>query len=193
MISPLEVMVDVPSLDDARRMRNDQGTAFATASGHPLNVLIYFHGHGGESCCIAPCSMPGCAVIALQCPSFVSEGLRCFWFTEGPGGAWDRHEHDKLQRCEVMLTAVGNAVDAILTGLGKLDFPQGVKREVFAVGVSMGGCAVLEFARAFPDLVRGAAVISGYYNKFQILELVDAIADIPLLLVHSREDRACPF
>ena len=70
-----------------------------------------------------------------------------------------------------MLTAVGDAVDAVCLGLAKLDLHQGIKRKVFLIGVSMGGCAVLEFARAFPDRVHGAAVISGYYNKRQVPRL----------------------
>merc|ERR1712083_1232233 len=57
----------------------------------------------------------------------------------------------------------------------------------------MGACAVLEFARAFPKRVGGAAIISGYYDEAQMPELVQATLHIPFLLVHSRGDRACPF
>merc|ERR1719336_1256394 len=60
-------------------------------------------------------------------------------------------------------------------------------------GVSMGGSAVLEFARAFPARVCAAAVIAGCYNDMDIKELAQATASIPLLLVHSRDDQACPF
>eukprot|EP00416_Gambierdiscus_australes_P035210 CAMPEP_0171111070 /NCGR_PEP_ID=MMETSP0766_2-20121228/73673_1 /TAXON_ID=439317 /ORGANISM="Gambierdiscus australes, Strain CAWD 149" /LENGTH=230 /DNA_ID=CAMNT_0011573013 /DNA_START=18 /DNA_END=707 /DNA_ORIENTATION=+ len=154
---------------------------------------MYFHGQGGEDCETAPVSSPGCVVIAVQCPSFVTEGVRCFWFTEGPGGAWDRHEHDKLRRCEAMLAAVASVVDSLLSALRMLHPQRGVERHVWLVGVSMGGCGVLEFARAFPTRVRAAAVIAGCYNDKQIKELAQATWQIPLLLVHSRGDRACPF
>jgi len=191
---PLEIMVDIPSFDDEVDMDYDgYDNECCATSNSPLKVLLYFHGHGGEDCGVAPYSMPGCVIIAPQCPRFVSEGLRCFWFNEGPGGAWDRHEHEKLKRSEVLLAAVGSAVNAILEGLTKLNYRYGIKKEVFVVGVSMGGNAVLEFARSFPDRVHGAAVISGYYNRYEIPELLDAISHIPLLLKHSHDDRACPF
>merc|ERR1712196_652254 len=88
----LEVLVDAPKL--------------AEAPTEPLKVLVYFHGHGGDCCQNAPASAAGHAVVALQCPDFPHAEDRCFWFVEGPGGAWDRHEHHKLRQSSVMLKAV---------------------------------------------------------------------------------------
>jgi len=191
----LDVLVDIPLFDSEGSCGNsvDACATADTALGNPLKVLMYFHGHGGEDCQQAPNSLPGCAVIAVQCPSLSRDGFRFFWFTEGPGGAWDRHEHEKLRRSSVMLQSVSSLVDAILAGLAKLDFKHGVQREISLVGVSMGACAVLEFARAFPNRVSGAAIISGYYDEAQMDDLVQATLHIPFLLVHSRGDRACPF
>lgn len=179
--SQLEVMVDIPSLDSA------------DSNPGPLKVLMYFHGHGGEDCEQAPASFPGCVVVAVQCPTHVTEGLRCFWFTEGPGGAWDRHEHTKLRRCDALLGAVADLLDSVLSGLAMLKHSPGIKQEVMLVGVSMGGAAVLAFARAFPSRICAAAVIAGCYDDAQIGELSRATAEIPFLLVHSRGDQACPF
>lgn len=132
-------------------------------------------------------------VVAVQCPTHVTEGLRCFWFTEGPGGAWDRHEHTKLRRCDALLGAVADLLDSVLSGLAMLKHSPGIKQEVMLVGVSMGGAAVLAFARAFPSRICAAAVIAGCYDDAQIGELSRATAEIPFLLVHSRGDQACPF
>eukprot|EP00931_Biecheleriopsis_adriatica_P066077 TRINITY_DN40495_c0_g1_i1.p1 TRINITY_DN40495_c0_g1~~TRINITY_DN40495_c0_g1_i1.p1 ORF type:complete len:372 (-),score=67.45 TRINITY_DN40495_c0_g1_i1:59-1174(-) len=178
--APLEVLVDVP-LPESRDI------------AAPLKVLLYFHGHGGETCKTAPRSRPGCAVVAAECPKFVHEETRCFWFLEGDAGAWDRHEHAKLKCCRPMLDAVANVVDSVLLQLSELYVDRGVDAEIYLFGVSMGASAVLEFTRSFPSRVKAAVVVAGYYNVEQLEDLASAIAEIPLLLVHSREDHACPF
>lgn len=200
--APLEVVIDVPPLGDhgsaqaTKSVRNGtedaavEGMAWADSKG-PLKVLLYFHGHG-EDCRQAPSHTPGCAVVAAQCPRCVGT-QRCFWFQEGPGGAWERHEHGQLTRCEPMLAAAAHMTDVVLEALGAVGFPSGVEGRVRVMGVSMGGHAALEFSRAFPSRVSAAAIIAGYYEEAQIAELVRAIAAIPLLLVHRRGDRCCPF
>jgi len=181
--SRLEVMVDVPA--DLQLEGVDEPC--------PLRVLLYFHGHGGETCHTAPSSLPGCAVVAVQCPQFVTDGLRCFWFIEGPGGAWTKHEHSKLKRCEAMLAAVSDLLEAVLAALELLCAGRGVERRLLLLGVSMGGSAVLEFARRFPERTSGAAVVSGHYDTKQVDDLARDTAAVPLLLVHNPLDRACPF
>lgn len=183
--SGLEVMVDLP----------DSATASADFGddGGPLKVLLYFHGQGGEDCMCAPASSAGYVVVAMNCPTFANDGVRCFWFTEGPGGAWDKHRHAELRRCDVMLAAVSEALELVLSGLARLDLAHGLKREIMLLGTSMGGCAVLQFARAFPSKVCAAAVIAGLYDEAQLPMLVEATAQIPFLLQHSRGDAACPF
>eukprot|EP00929_Paragymnodinium_shiwhaense_P093095 TRINITY_DN53154_c0_g1_i1.p1 TRINITY_DN53154_c0_g1~~TRINITY_DN53154_c0_g1_i1.p1 ORF type:complete len:380 (-),score=18.06 TRINITY_DN53154_c0_g1_i1:250-1389(-) len=178
--SKLEVMVDVPS-----ELRSE-------ACG-PLKVLLYFHGHGGEKCHTGPASLPGCATVSISCPETISGSDRCFWFTTGPGGAWDRHQFDKLTVSHEMLAAVSDLMGHILSALELIAPPQGLQRDLLVMGVSMGGNAVLEFARAFPKRVHAAAVIAGYYNDREIYELAQETVQIPFLLMHSRGDRACPF
>merc|ERR1712150_105191 len=60
-------------------------------------------------------------------------------------------------------------------------------------GISMGGHATLEFARVYPESIRSACVIAGYYPEVQIEQLVKATSGIPMLFVHRRSDRCCPF
>jgi len=184
--SRLDVMVDIPALDS-----DGVGACDGSVEPAPLNVLVYFHGQG-ENYALAPRSCPGLAVVAVHCPSYSREGIRCFWFTEGSGGDWDRHRHENLRRCQVMLTAVATLLDGVLEGLMN-GFGPRVRRKVLLLGVSMGGRAVLEFARAFPARVCGAAVVAGLYNDAERGEVLRATAQIPLLFVHSREDGACPF
>lgn len=176
--APLETVIDVPDL--ARSWGDD--------AQPPLKVLVYFHGHG-EDFRHAPGSQRGLAVVAARCPRSVG-GERCFWFQSGYGGAWERHEHAKLARCEEMLAAALVVVDAAAAALARLG---PVEEKVYVMGVSMGGHAALEFAGSFPDRVTSAAVAAGYYEESRVGALVKKIAAIPLLLVHNHEDRCCPF
>jgi len=60
--------------------------------------------------------------------------------------------------------------------------------------VSMGGAAALDFARRFgADRVSGLAVLAGYYDTQRLEELVEAIRDIPLRVVHHRKDHCVKF
>merc|ERR1719189_2018376 len=92
-----------------------------------------------------------------------------------------------------MLAAAAHAADAALAALAALGAPGGVSPRVDVMGQSMGGHAALEFSRAFPGRVRSLAVIAGYYEEAGLSELLRAIEAIPLLLVHRRGDRCCPF
>eukprot|EP00928_Gymnodinium_smaydae_P005988 TRINITY_DN12080_c0_g1_i1.p1 TRINITY_DN12080_c0_g1~~TRINITY_DN12080_c0_g1_i1.p1 ORF type:complete len:415 (+),score=79.85 TRINITY_DN12080_c0_g1_i1:111-1247(+) len=181
---PLEVMLDVPEMSAAE---DDGGSNFG--------VLLYFHG-SGEDCRQAPRSSRRRVVIAAQCPRLV-DGVRCFWFEQGSGGAWERHEHDKLERCLKMLAAVAHLVEVLLTSLRSLVLERqrhvAVDRRLCVMGQSMGGYAALEFARHHPELVHSVAAISGYYPPAHLPGLVRAISGLPLILVHRRSDRCCPF
>mmetsp|Transcript_113854 Transcript_113854/g.276483 ORF Transcript_113854/g.276483 Transcript_113854/m.276483 type:complete len:321 (+) Transcript_113854:3-965(+) len=179
LAEPLEVVIDIPPL------------GYGGGDEPPLQVLIYFHGHG-ESSREAPPSMANCAIVAAQCPRTVGD-RRCFWFQEGHGGAWERHEHDKLFRCEPMLEAAGTVAELAVKEITALRPSAGVAQDLCVLGVSMGGHAALEFARSFPGRVRSLGVIAGYYEEREVGGLLQAIEQIPLLLVHRHGDRCCPF
>merc|ERR1739841_275746 len=92
-----------------------------------------------------------------------------------------------------MLFAVAEVVDALLSVVRSLHVNEGLERKIWLVGASMGGHAALEFARQFPDLVGGLAVVASYYPEVQIESLAARISSMPMLLVHHRGDRCCPF
>jgi len=184
---PLDVCIDVPESAAAA----GGGATLSDAERQPLRILLYFHGHG-EDYRLGPKSVPGLAVVSANCPRSVG-GKRCFWFQEGAGGAWERHEHAKLRKCDAMLEAMAAVLDASSAALAALDWPVGIDAQVCLMGVSMGGHAALEFARSAPGRVRCLAVAAGYYQEPEMEELLKSIASIPLLLAHRTGDRCCPF
>jgi len=164
---PLEVVLDVPPLP-AEGKRSHDG---------PLKVVLYFHG-AGEDSRNAPNSTENCAVVAPQCPEFFAGKQHCFWFQQGPPGAWDRHDHSRLRRCHVMLNAVGEVVDKAVTALKQLRAGFDVESKVRIMGCSMGAHAALEFTRTFPTRVRSAAVCAGYYDNAKVEQLANATSAV---------------
>lgn len=177
---PLDMVIDVPDLpSDPEECSN------------PLRVIVYLHGHG-EDYRHGPRCLPGLAVISAKCPRSVN-GQRCFWFQEGNGGAWERHQYEKLATCEAMLQIMANVVDSACAALQELGWPGGVDAEVGLLGVSMGGYGALELARRIPDRVGALAAIAGYYKESEMGALAEDTCEIPMLLVHRKSDRCCPF
>lgn len=64
---------------------------------------------------------------------------------------------------------------------------------VYLTGLSMGGMAALEFSGQAPHLFAAAASVAGYTRSAARSTVVRGMSSTPTLIVHSRQDRTCPW